>query len=220
MSAQVNADQNSPHQISDTRTVYQFKIILIGDSAVGKTSLVNRFMGLDYEENISCTISADFKLKSLSLDSSTGVDLTVWDTSGQEKYRSMTRLYFKDAHGVILVYDVNNENSFSGLNIWLNEIKTNCNNVNVSIVLVGNKIDLNDRVISNEEGKEFAVKNGLLYVETSSKDGININSPFEMLSNDIIQKINQNQNGYNEQNLRKIERYDIEREREKEYNCC
>ena len=222
MSAQTNPNQvqNSPHEISDTRTVYQFKIILVGDSAVGKTSLVNRFMGLEYEENISCTINADFKLKSLSLDSSTGVELTVWDTCGQEKYRSMTRQYFKDSHGVILVYDVNNENSFSGLNIWLNEIKTNCNNANVSITLVANKIDLNERAISKEEGNEFALKNGLLYVETSSKDGININSPFEMLSKDIIQKINQNQNGYNEKVVKKLERYEIERQREKEVKCC
>ena len=216
MSAQLNQNQNNPREISDSQTVYQFKIILVGDSAVGKTSLVNRFMGLEYQENMTCTINADFKLKSLSLDSSTGVDLTVWDTCGQEKYRSMTRQYFKDAQGVLLVFDVNNENSFSGLNEWLNEIKTNCNNSNVSIVLVGNKIDLNDRIISKEEGNEFAEKNGLLYVETSSKDGININTPFEMLSNDIVKKINEHQNGYNEKNLKKIERYEIERQREQE----
>ena len=216
----MSVQTNPNHEISDSQTIYQFKIILIGDSAVGKTSLINRFMGLEYEENLNCTISADFKLKSLSIDSSTGVELTVWDTCGQEKYRSMTRQYFKDAHGIILVFDVNNENSFRGLNIWLNEIKSNCNNSNVSIALVGNKIDLNDRTISNEEGKEFAQKNGLLYVETSSKNGININTPFELLSNDIIQKIKQNQNGYNEKNYKKIERYEIERQRETEVKCC
>ena len=179
-------------------------------------------MGSEFQENITCTINADFKLKSLSLDASNGVDLTVWDTCGQEKYRSMTRQYFKDAQGIVLVYDVNNENSFKGLPLWLNEVKTNCNNNNVSIVLVGNKIDLNERVISKEEGNEFAQTNGLMYVETSSKDGININTPFENLSNDIIQKIKQNQNGYNAQNLKKIERYEIEREREREkaVKCC
>ena len=220
MSAQINPNQNSPHEVKG-HTVYQFKIILVGDSAVGKTSLVNRFMGSEFQDNITCTIKADLILKSLSLDPSTGVDLTVWDTCGQEKFRSITRQYFKDAHGIILVYDVNNENSFRGLSSWLNEIKSNCNNKNVSIVLVGNKIDLSERIISKEEGNDFAQKNGLLFVETSSKDGININTPFENLSNDIIQKIKQNPNDfYNEQNLRKIVRYDIEREREKEYNCC
>ena len=223
MNPQTNSNQNSdnPHEVA-SNNVYQFKIILIGDSAVGKTSLINRFMGSEFQENITCTINADFKLKSLSLDASNGVDLTVWDTCGQEKYRSMTRQYFKDAQGIVLVYDVNNENSFKGLPLWLNEVKTNCNNNNVSIVLVGNKIDLNERVISKEEGNEFAQTNGLMYVETSSKDGININTPFENLSNDIIQKIKQNQNGYNAQNLKKIERYEIEREREreKEVKCC
>ena len=220
MSAQTNnQNSNIPHEVTN-HTVYQFKIILVGDSAVGKTSLVNRFMGSEFQDNISCTINADFKLKSISLDASTGVDLTVWDTCGQEKYRSMTRQYFKDAQGVILVFDVNNENSFKGLSLWLNEIKNNCNNNNVSIVLVANKIDLNERVISKEEGNEFAEKNGLLYVETSSKDGININTPFENLSSNIIQKIKEKQTGYNEQNLKKIERYEIEREREKEVKCC
>ena len=95
----------------------------------------------------------------------------------------------------------------------------------MSIILVGNKIDLNERVISKEEGNEFALKNGLLYVETSSKDGINIDEPFEQLSNHIIKKIKENQdNGYNEtveQKLKKIgERNAIERKREKEVKCC
>ena len=220
-----NSSPNIPHEVFASRTIYQFKIILIGDSAVGKTSLVNRFMGFEFMENYPCTINADFKLKTLSIDASTGAELTVWDTCGQEKFRAMTRQYFKDAHGIILVFDVNNENSFKALSSWLNEIKNNCNNKNVSIILVGNKIDLNERVISKEEGNEFALKNGLLYVETSSKDGINIDEPFEQLSNHIIKKIKENQdNGYNEtveQKLKKIgERNAIERKREKEVKCC
>ena len=131
-----NSSPNLPHEVFINRTIYQLKIILVGDSSVGKTSLVNRFMGFEFQENYSCTINADFKIKSLTIDQSTGAELTVWDTCGQEKFRSITKLYFKDAHGVILVYDVNNENSFKGLNIWLNEIKNNCK-VDVSIILVG-----------------------------------------------------------------------------------
>ena len=93
------------------------------------------------------------------------------------------RQYFKDAHGVILVFDVNEEKSFKGLNAWLNEIKNNCNK-DVSIALVGNKIDLNDRKITTEEGNQFALKNNFIYVESSSKEGINIEEPFEKLAND------------------------------------
>ena len=223
MSDQKNQNQSDPnkhHEVFANRTIYQFKIILIGDSSVGKTSLVNRFMGLEFQENYACTINADFKLKTLSLDSSTGADLTVWDTCGQEKFRAVTRQYFKDAHGVIIVYDVNDENSFKGISLWLNEIQNNCNNKNVSIILVGNKIDLNDRKISKDEGNEFALKNGLLYAETSAKEGINIETPFENLSNDIIKKLKENQ-GFNETEEHKIKRvYENERRREKEVKCC
>jgi len=215
---------NIPHEVYSNRTIYQFKIILIGDMSVGKTSLVNRFMGFEFSENYTCTISADFKIKSLSIDPSTGAELTVWDTCGQEKYRSITRQYFKDAHGIVLVYDVHNDNSFNGLSSWLDEIKNNCNK-DVSIVLVGNKIDLDDRKISKEQGNDFASKNGMMYVETSSKEGININSPFEKLAIEIIKKIKENQdNGSNEtveQQLKKLnERREIERQREKEVKCC
>lgn len=215
---------NIPHEVYSNRTIYQFKIILIGDMSVGKTSLVNRFMGFEFSENYTCTISADFKIKSLSIDPSTGAELTVWDTCGQEKYRSITRQYFKDVHGIVLVYDVHNDNSFNGLSSWLDEIKNNCNK-DVSIVLVGNKIDLDDRKILKEQGNDFASKNGMMYVETSSKEGININSPFEKLAIEIIKKIKENQdNGSNEtveQQLKKLnERREIERQREKEVKCC
>ncbi len=214
-----NSSPNLPHEVFINRTIYQLKIILVGDSSVGKTSLVNRFMGFEFQENYSCTINADFKIKSLTIDQSTGAELTVWDTCGQEKFRSITKLYFKDAHGVILVYDVNNENSFKGLNIWLNEIKNNCK-VDVSIILVGNKIDIENRKISKEQGNDFALKNKLMYIETSSKDGINIDSPFENLTNDIIQKIKNNRDyDYNEtveQKLNKIrERNEIEKKKGK-----
>ena len=219
-----NSSPNIPHEVFVNRTIYQFKIILVGDSNVGKTSLINRFMGFEFQENYACTINADFKIKTLSIDQLTGAELTVWDTCGQEKFRSITRQYFRDAHGVILVYDVSNENSFKGLNVWLNEIKNNTKG-EISIILVGNKIDIFDRKISQKEANEYALRNGLLYIETSSKEGINIDTPFENLANDIIKKIKENPDSdYNEsveQKLRKInERNAIERKREKEVKCC
>jgi small GTP-binding protein len=181
-------------------------------------------MGFGFEENYPCTINADFKIKTLTMDEVTGAELTVWDTCGQEKYKALTRQYFKDAHGVILLYDVTNEDSFKGLTSWLTEIRNNSNK-DVSIVLVGNKIDLNDRKITKEVASEFAIKNGLFYYETSSKDGINIDVPFENLAKDIVKKIKEN--AYNESNetveqkLERIkERNIIERKREKEVKCC
>lgn len=219
-----SADSSVPHKVYLDRTIYKFKIILIGNSSVGKTSLINRYMGFGFEENYPCTINADFKIKSLTIDEVTGAELTVWDTCGQEKFKALTRQYFKDAHGIILLYDVTNEESFKGLNSWLTEIRNNSNK-DVSIVLVGNKIDLNDRKITKEVASEFAIKNGLFYYETSSKDGINIDVPFENLAKDIVKKIKEN--AYNESNetveqkLERIkERNIIERKREKEVKCC
>ena len=212
---------NSSHEVSVNKTIYQFKIILIGDSSVGKTSLVNRFMGMDYEENYACTINADFKKKSLSIDPSCSAELVIWDTCGQEKFKAITRQYFKDANGIILVYDVNNENSFKGLYSWLNEIYSNTSN-DSCIVLVGNKIDISDRKVTKEEGEEFAKKNKLLYLETSSKNGINIEEPFIKVTNMIIQKVKDNPEYKGlEKTTKKIgPRNEMERQREKEFKCC
>lgn len=219
-----SADSTVPHEVLLDRTIYKFKIILVGNSSVGKTSLINRYMGFGFEENYPCTINADFKIKSLTMDEVTGAELTVWDTCGQEKYKALTRQYFKDAHGVILLYDVTNEESFKGLTSWLTEIRNNSNK-DVSIILVGNKIDLDDRKITKEVASEFAIKNGLFYFETSSKDGINIDVPFDNVAKDIIKKIKENADNESnetvEQKLERIkERNIIERKREKEVKCC
>ena len=105
------------------KTFYKLKIILIGDSGVGKTSLLSRYMDETFVANKPCTINADFKIKSITLDPLTSAQITIWDTCGQEKYRSMTKQYFKDAHGIILMFDVCDKRSFADLNIWLDEIK-------------------------------------------------------------------------------------------------
>ena len=157
---------------SNLKTFYKFKVILIGDSGVGKTSLLNRYMDKEFSNNIPCTISADFKIKSIQIDPLTSAQITIWDTCGQEKYRSITKQYFKDAHGIILVFDVSDRRSFADLNNWLDEIKNNSTKDDASIVLVGNKIDLEEsRVVSYDEGNELAITNGLIFEETSAKSG-------------------------------------------------
>ena len=207
------------------RNIYQLKIILVGESGVGKTSLMNRFMGFTFEENCPCTINVDYRIKSLNIDPLTSAELTIWDTCGQEKYRSLTRQYFKDAHGVVLVYSVDNDNGLIGAQSWLKEIKNNCNE-NTSVILVGNKIDLNDRKVSIENANNFATKHNLMYVETSAKDGMYIDLPFENLAMEIIKKTNlvkeDNDNDDNiEQNLKTaLEKNAFERKREKEVKCC
>ena len=214
---------NAPHEVVLSQTIYQLKVILIGNSYVGKTSLVNRFMGHEFQESYQCTINADFKIKLISLDPSTSAELTVWDTCGQERYKSITRSYFKDAHGVILVYDVGNIKSFNSLPSWLTDIKNN-SNLDPNIVLVANKIDLEHREVTKEKGQRFAEKNGLIYTETSSKEGLNVDSPFELLANAFISKIKDNPNyntKNNDNNLKQLgERKMFEKNREKEVKCC
>ena len=167
---------------------YQFKIILLGESGVGKTSILSCYMEEKFKSDRPCTINADFKIKSLKIDQSTSVKLTIWDTAGQERYKSLTKHYFKDAHGIILIYDVADRRSFEGLGTWLEEIKNNMLKDEVSIILVGNKIDLPFRNVTKEEGESFANKNDLMYLETSSKEGTNIEKIFEMISKEIISK--------------------------------
>ena len=173
---------------SSSIVFYQFKIILLGDSGVGKTSLLSRYMEEGFIPNRPCTVNVDFKIKNLKIDKSTSAKITIWDTCGQEKYRAMTYQYFKDAQGIVLLYDVTDRESFNNLNIWLEQIEKNMFKEDLSIILVGNKIDLNFRNVTYEEAEKFAEKNYLMYCETSSKEGINVEDAFEMLTKNIIDK--------------------------------
>ena len=170
------------------KTFYKFKIILIWDTGVGKTCLLGRYMDEAFLKYRPCTIYADFKIKSINIDNQTSAQITIWDTCGQEKYRSLTKQFYKDAQGIILIFDVSNKKSFSNLNIWLEDINNNIKG-DVSIVLCGNKIDL-ERNVSFEEAQNFANSNDFIYCETSSKDGINVESAFEKVAIDIVDKIN------------------------------
>jgi Ras-related protein Rab-18 len=223
MSKNQNQQSSNTHEVILRQSIYQLKIILVGDSSVGKTTLVNRYMGYEFNENYSCTINADFKIKSLSITPNIGAELTIWDTCGQERFKSLTRQYFKDAHGVILVYDVGDLNSFNNISSWLKEIKT-CSNLNPDIALVANKIDLENRKVSKETGTKFAEKNGLIYIETSSKEGINIDTPFEKLAKSLVEKIQSNPNLNNNNDDEIIKNYgiksELEKNREKDIKCC
>jgi small GTP-binding protein len=175
------------------KTIYNLKVLLIGNSGVGKTSLLNRYINNSFNPHQFCTLTAENKIKSINIDSSTSAQVTLWDTAGQEKYRSLTRQFFLNTNGVILMYDVCSENSFEGLKMWLDDIKNNTSNEDVSIILVGNKIDLEERCINYEDANKFAQDNDMLYCETSSKEGINVESPFERITKEIVEKIRRKQ---------------------------
>jgi len=173
-----NFDESSDIQNSK---FYEFNVILIGDSGVGKTSIMTKFIDGNFESNKKCTINVEFKTKNLKIDKDLYAKLTIFDTAGQERYRSLTRQYYHLAQGIILVFDLTDENSFNSLNKWIKEIDDNTKNVEV--ILVGNKSDLKNRVIINSRAEQFAHEKNFKYIETSAKEGTNVLLLFEELSN-------------------------------------
>ena len=152
-----------------------YKILLLGDSTVGKTCFLLRFMEDSFIDLHMATIGLDYKLKTMILEEQKIVKVQIWDTAGQDKFRAITRNYYKGASGIILIFDVTNTKSFENIKKWINEIKEEISE-NVSIVLIGNKIDnVKERKITKEQGEKIANEIGTKFFETSAKTGEGIN---------------------------------------------
>ena len=167
---------------------YLFKILLIGNSNVGKSSLFLRFVDEIWKENFVPTIGVDFKIKSIKIDNKI-IKLQIWDTAGQERFRSILSSYYKGANGILLLYDITNVNSFKSLSNWLIDIEKNSSK-NVKKILIGNKCDLNElRKIPINKGKEFADTYNMKFIETSAKNNVNINECFNILGKELLNNI-------------------------------
>lgn len=163
-----------------------FKILIIGDSSVGKSNILLRFSDNIFHDTFLPTIGVDFKIRNVSVGDQT-IKLNIWDTAGQERFKTITATYYKGAHGIILVYDITDRNSFDNINNWLNEIKKHAG-PSVVKYLVGNKCDLEEeRVVSKKEAKEFADNLGISWMETSAKERINIDDSFMGLTKEIYE---------------------------------
>ena len=159
----------------DDEEIPLYKILLLGDSTVGKTCFLLRFMEDSFIDLHMATIGLDYKLKTMILEEQKIVKVQIWDTAGQDKFRAITRNYYKGASGIILIFDVTNIKSFENIKKWINEIKEEISE-NVSIVLIGNKIDnLKERKITKEQGEKIANEIGTKFFETSAKTGEGIN---------------------------------------------
>nr|CAD7460659.1 unnamed protein product [Timema tahoe] len=149
-----------------------FKLLIIGDSGVGKSSLLLRFADNTFSGSYITTIGVDFKIRTVDVDGER-VKLQIWDTAGQERFRTITSTYYRGTHGVIVVYDVTSGDSFANVKRWLHEIEQNCDVVNR--ILVGNKNDAPDRkVVLTEDAQRFADQMSIQLFETSAKDNINV----------------------------------------------
>ncbi|KQK08318.1 ras-related protein RIC1 [Brachypodium distachyon] len=163
---------------------YLFKLLLIGDSGVGKSCLLLRFADDSYLESYISTIGVDFKIRTVEQDGKT-IKLQIWDTAGQERFRTITSSYYRGAHGIIVVYDVTDQESFNNVKQWLNEIDRYASE-NVNKLLVGNKCDLAEsRVVSYEAGKALADEIGIPFLETSAKDATNVEKAFMTMAAEI-----------------------------------
>jgi len=163
----------------------RFKIILVGDTGVGKTAIVNRFINGNFKKEHNCTIGVEYFVKTLHLGINL-VNLLVWDTCGQERFRTITRQYYRDVAGCMLIFDLSKKKSFDHLKNWLKDILDNGIAIS-TVLLVGNKFDLIEmREVSKEDIDEFVSTNKIKYIEVSAKTGININKSFEEIAKMII----------------------------------
>lgn len=162
------------------------KIVIIGDSGVGKSCLLVRFAENEYKDTYLSTMGLEFRFRVIKIGD-TNVKVQLWDTAGQERFKSLTRSYYRGADGIMLVFDVTDKKSFSNVSSWLEEANSSIG-ISVPILLVGTKIDLVDeRVISKEEIQKFAEQLNLSYIETSAKDNINVSEGINKLVHDIYE---------------------------------
>ena len=164
-----------------------FKIFLLGENAVGKTKILFQFVKNTFTKSYLSTIGIDLGSKVIHVSDKI-IQLKIWDSAGQERYRSIPMGMLKDADGIVLVYDVTNGESFSKINEWIEQIKLNINIEDISLVLLGNKCDIEKREVSQQQGKEMAQELNISYFETSALNGEGINEAFEHLAKEIMKK--------------------------------
>ncbi|KAJ5068119.1 ras and ef-hand domain-containing protein [Anaeramoeba ignava] len=164
------------------------KVLIIGNSLVGKSCILLRFCDNEFVEDIGTTIGVDFRFASLTIQEEP-VKLQIWDTAGQERFRTITSTYYRNADAIMIVYDITDKDSFAQVKNWFREISNNAPS-NVTTILVGNKIDLeNKRVISSDEGKSLAKSLRSPFIEVSAKMGDNIETAFSALTVEALKKI-------------------------------
>ncbi|KAH9749850.1 ras-related protein RABA5a [Citrus sinensis] len=163
---------------------YLFKVVLIGDSAVGKSNLLARFARDEFYPNSKSTIGVEFQTQKMDINGKE-VKAQIWDTAGQERFRAVTSAYYRGAVGALLVYDISRRQTFDSIGRWLNELHTH-SDMNVVTILVGNKSDLKDaREVTTAEGKALAEAQGLFFMETSALDSSNVTAAFQTVVTEI-----------------------------------
>jgi small GTP-binding protein len=202
---------------------YLFKIILIGDSGVGKSNILSRFTRQEFNLDTKTTIGVEFAQKTISIDGKL-IRAQIWDTAGQERYRAITSAYYRGAVGALLVYDISKSTSFENVEKWLKELKDHADS-SIVVMLTGNKCDLKHlRAVKSEQAATFAQKHSLAFLETSALDGFGVEKAFEMVLNEIYQLTVRNVIGAKKStSIGPSRRIDLREEKsslEKNEGCC
>merc|ERR1711939_267124 len=173
-----------PSNMANDEYDYLFKVVLIGDSGVGKSNLLSRFTRNEFNLDSKSTIGVEFATRSIQVDNKT-IKAQIWDTAGQERYRAITSAYYRGAVGALLVYDISKHQTYENVTRWLKELRDHADS-NIVIMLVGNKSDLRHlRAVPIEEAKQFASENNLSFIETSALDASNVELAFQNILTEI-----------------------------------
>jgi small GTP-binding protein len=201
--------------------LYEIKIVLLGDPAVGKSSLVQRYCADKFEDKYKITIGGAYLQKEEKLKNGDTLKLHIWDTGGQEKFRSMASLYYKDAVAAILVYDVSNKESLESLDYWVKELKEKSYLNDLYIVLAGNKKDKEGRTVSYEEAKKYSDENKFGgYFEVSAKSGEGIEELFTDIAKNVLKKLISKNNENTENKNIQLSIFDTKSPVQKDKACC
>lgn len=174
---------------SSQKIDYVFKVVLIGDSAVGKSQILSRFARNEFSLDSKATIGVEFQTRTMVIQHKS-VKAQIWDTAGQERYRAVTSAYYRGAVGAMLVYDITKRQTFDHIPRWLEELRAHADK-NIVIILVGNKTDLEDqRAVPTEDAKEFAQTEGLFFLETSALEATNVEEAFLTVLTEIFNIVN------------------------------
>ena len=170
--------------------ILETKIVLLGDVSVGKTSIASRYCKNSFNDHHINTIGGAYQQQKVVLPNGSMVKLHIWDTSGQERFRAMTNLYYRDAQVAILTYDITNEQSFSSIDFWIKELKYKVENENMILCLVGNKCDVNsnEKKVTTLKGKNFAAEHNMIFFETSAKTGEGVKDLFVTIANKVYEQ--------------------------------
>ncbi|CAH9108791.1 unnamed protein product [Cuscuta europaea] len=207
---------------------YLFKIVIIGDSAVGKSNLLSRYARDEFNHNSKTTIGVEFQTQTLEIDGKE-VKAQIWDTAGQERFRAVTSAYYRGALGALVVYDISRRTTFDSIPRWLEELQTH-SDATIARMLVGNKCDLGDiRDVSVEEGKSLAEAEGLYFMETSALNSKNVKEAFEIVIREIYNRVSRkvlnsdsfkNEVSVNRVNLVSNGSLDASNKQNQGYSCC